>query len=278
MEQATRRPLLALATLTTAGALALSPITVTPHAPGISAARISTQAIQLTDAWTDLVGDTVVSVVTLGAMFLGADNNYPLPSPTIPFAPVVTQLVLNQFIYAAQLLTGNGGQIPGEISTHLTAVVDIAGSVLGAAGPLLGEYLKLPIAAAQAAIDYVATATNPLLALFEAPAVFLNLVLNNQYGLFGQVGPIGFPIIIRNILAKALYTTPPAITLPFKKAAASSTPKLAAATVKVVAPSGTAGSARSKPKAPSSAASTKRTTASAKANSNNAGQGHSKRG
>lgn len=277
-DTARRRPLIAAATLTTAGALALTPITVTPHAPSISPARISTQAVQLTDAWTDLFTDTVTSAVGLATSFLGKNNNLPLPSPTIFVAPIATQLVLNQFIYAAQLLTGKGGLIPGEISAHLTAVVDILGQVLGSAGPLLGEYLKVPFAAAQAAFDYVATATNPLIALVEAPAVFLNLALNNQYGLLGQVGPIGFPIIIRNVLATALYTTPPTIVLPFKKAA--STPKPAAtttATVKVAAPSGTAGSARSKPKAPSSAAN-KRKAASVKADNNSAGQGHSKRG
>jgi hypothetical protein len=283
MERAARRPLLTVAALTTAGALALAPITVTPpdlHAAGISPLRISTQEVQLTDAWSDLFTDTVSSVVALGAVFLGADSNYPLPSPTIPLAPVITQLVLNQFIYAAQLLTGNGGQIPGEISTHLTAVVNITGQVLGSALPLLGEYLKLPVAAAQAAIEYVTTATNPLLALFEAPAVFLNLVLNNQYGLLGQVGPIGFPIIVRNVLATALYTTPPAITLPFKKAAAAtSTPTSAAASKG--APSGTASSARSKPAVPlnSSRKTSAKTnkTPSAKAGANS-GRGHSARG
>ena len=56
MEYATRRPMLAAAALTTAGALALTPITVAPlesHAPSISPARISSQAVQLTDAWSD---------------------------------------------------------------------------------------------------------------------------------------------------------------------------------------------------------------------------------
>lgn len=285
MEQATRRPLLAIATLTAAGSLALAPITVTPDAlqsASISPLRISTQEVALTDAWSDLFTDTVPSVVALGAMFLGADSNFPLPSPTIPLAPVITQLVLNQFIYAAQLLTGDGGQIPGEISTHLTAVVNIFGSVVGSALPLLGEYLKLPFSAGQAAVDYVATATNPLLALFEAPAVFLNLVLNSQYGLLGQVGPIGFPIIVRNVLATALYTTPPAITLPFKKAAAATSPPASAA-ARTVAPSGMASSARSKPAAPVSGsrkASAKADKApSAKANTNGGvGKGHSNRG
>jgi len=286
MELTARRPLLAVATLTTAGALALAPITVAPHAPSVSPMRISTDAVQLTDAWSDLAGDTVVSVVTLGAMFLGADSSYPLPSPTIPFAPVITQLVLNQLIYAAQLFTGNGGQIPGEIATHVDAALTLAGEAIGAVPALLGEWLKLPFSAAQVAIEYVTTATNPLLALFQAPAVFLNLALNNQYGLFGQVGPIGFPIIIRNILAKALYTPPPTITLPFKKAA--STPKSAAAAIAApspAAPSGTASSARTKSAAPTtgsrkaSAKAAKAPTAKATNKSGaGTGQGHSKRG
>ena len=122
MEHATHRPMLALATLTTVGALALSPITVAPtdaHMPSFPPALISTDAVQLTNAWTDLVTVTSASLTQLRGMFLGTDTSYPLPNPTLPLAPVATQLVLNQLIYVAQLFTGQAGQIPGEIGDHL---------------------------------------------------------------------------------------------------------------------------------------------------------------
>ncbi|WP_319430966.1 hypothetical protein [Mycobacterium sp. RTGN5] len=260
MQRAARRPMLAVAAMTTAGALALAPISVAPpelHTPAISAARVSTQAVQLTDAWSDLANHTRMSVVGLTKMFLGTDNNYPLPSPTLPLAPVATQLVLNQVIYVAQLLTGKGGQIPGEIVTHLQGVGTIAVQVLSALPEVIGEGLKVPFVATQLALESIGAAPNPLAGLLFAPAIFLDVALNSPAGLLGQIGPIGFGLIVRNALAKAIYTTPPA-GLPFKKAAA--------------AKSATASSTRAKPKAPASS----RKAVSAKAS--NGGARHSKRG
>lgn len=55
-------------------------------------------------------------------------------------------------------------------------------------------------------------------------------------------GPIAVGFIIRNVLATALYTAPPAVVLPFKKpATATLTPPTVAAkpvTPKFAAPSG----------------------------------------
>lgn len=39
------------------------------YAPDMSAARLATQAVQLTDAWPELLGNTLASVVQLGAVF-----------------------------------------------------------------------------------------------------------------------------------------------------------------------------------------------------------------
>jgi len=287
MQTAVRRPMLALATLTTAGTLALTPITVTPNAPTISAARISTQAVQLTDAWSDLGAHTIDSVVELATTFLGVNNNYPLPPGSFPLAPVATQLVLNQIAYLAQLFNGQGGQIPGEISTHLTEVFTFAGQVLSATPDVIGEQLKTPFVALQQALATIGAAPNPLAGLLYAPAIFLDIALNSPAGLLGAVGPIGFSLIIRNVLTTVIYTPIPTITLPFKKPAAA-TPEAAATTAPApTAPSGTASSARSKSAAPvtgSRKASAKAGKApSAKASTKSGagagqGQGHSKRG
>ena len=278
MEFAARRPLLALATLTTAGAMALAPISVTPdlHALGTAPARISTEAVQLTDAWSDLVANTVGSVVQLGGLVIGIDGNVPLPNPTIFVAPVATQLVLNQLIYAVQLFTGQGAKIPTEIAAHLTNLGNVASGLISALPPAIVKQIQTPFFAAKDAIDSITTSTNLLLGLLEAPAVFLDGVLNSQYGLLGINGPIAIPVIVRNLLTAAIYTPPPTIVLPFKKASAAALRQTASltVTVKVVAPSGTASSARSKPKAP---ASSSRKAASAKTTNNSTGQGHTNR-
>jgi hypothetical protein len=282
-----RRRVLAVATLATAGALALAPIAVAPpelHAPSIAAARISTQAVQLTDAWSDLLNDTLGSVVQLGGLFIGANSTFPLPNPTIPLAPVATQLVLNQLIYLGQLFTGQGAQIPGEIATPLTNVFNLAKGLVGDLPPAIVQQIQTPFVAAKLAIDSITTSGNLLIGLLEAPAVFLNFALNSQYGLLGVTGPIAVPIIVRNLLAVAVDPPLPAwlsnILQPGKApsaAALRATPAAAATvTLKVAPPSHTAGSARSASNKPAAASSRK--AASAKANSNNAGQGHSKRG
>lgn len=270
--------MLTVAALTTAGALALSPITVTPpdlHAAGISPLRVSTQEVQLTDAWFDLLNDTLIGAYLLGQLAVGANPSYPLPNP-IFIAPILTQLVVvNPLTYAVQLLTGEGAKVPTEIITHLDNLVLVAKAIGKDVPPAIMKEIQAPFQALQLTFESITTSTNLLLALFEAPAVFLNEALNSQYGLIGYNGPIALGLIIRNAVAQQLFTAPPSV-LPFKKAssAAALRPNASAITA---APSGTASSARSKPKAPSSAASSKHATASAKA-TNSGGSGHSKRG
>jgi hypothetical protein len=267
MERAARRPLLAAAALTTAGALALSPITATPpemHALDLVPATVSTQAVRLTDAWSDLFNHTVQSATILGTIFVGSSTTFPLPNP-IFIAPIAAQLVINPLIYAVQLATGHGADIPGEIAEHLSKLSTFANLVFTEIPQIIVDQIQTPFIAAQETINFVNAATNKLTALLQAPALFLDYALNGQYGLIGYNGPIAVPIILRNLLATAISTPLPTVTLPFKKAAAAaSTPKPTAAAATVTDPADTASSARSKPKTPSSANS-KRKASSAKA-------------
>ncbi len=167
-----RRSVLTVAALTTAGALALTPVTVAPldaHSP----TRISDQTVALADAWSQLFTDTASSVTGLVTMTIGANNNYPLPSPTFPLAPVVTQLVLNEFAYAGLLLTGQGGQVPGWIGAHLTEVGKIAQLAVSAVPGVAFEQLKAPFFAAAQTLEFIANSANPLTALFQAPGRLL---------------------------------------------------------------------------------------------------------
>jgi hypothetical protein len=270
------RSMRAVATLTTVGALALAPVAAAPpalHTPGVAAARISTEAVQLTDVWSELLTDTVTSAVKLGEVFVGTSSAYPLMSPVF-VAPIAAQLVINPLIYAVQLFTGQRAQIPVEINNHLNNILTFGNAVLTDIPPAIVKQIQTPFQAAQLAVESVATATNKLIALLEAPAVFLNAALNSQYGLIGINGPIAVPFVVRNELANAIYTAPPAV-LPLKKAAAAvSIPKTAATAV--VPKSVTASSARSKTKPPSSAHSGRKS-ASAKADSKGSGA-RSKRG
>ena len=282
MEHAARRSALTVAAVTTVGALALSPITATPL-DGPVPVRVSTHAVVLTDAWSDLVSHTATSMIQLVTLGIGANNNYPLPSPTIPLAPVATQLVLNQLIYIADLFTGNAGQIPAWIGAHLTEVGKIAQLAVAAIPGVVFQQLQVPFYAGQQALTSIGASGNPITGLFEAPAVFLDFALNNQFGLLGFTGPIGISLIFRNLLAKALYTQPPTIVLPFKKPAGALTSKPDAAQAVTprasATPSGTAYSARSKPKKPSSSSSVAGSSHKAPAaKSGNAGVGRGKRG
>ncbi|WP_325096775.1 hypothetical protein [Mycolicibacterium vinylchloridicum] len=281
MELAASRPMRTVAALTTVGALALTPIAIAPpelHASTISATRVSTQAVQLTDAWYDLLNDTLLNVGVLGELFLGGNNTWPLPNPTIPLAPIATQLVLNPLIYTVQLLTGQGAKIPAEIATHLSQLADVITLVVTQVPPIIFEQIQAPFVAVAQALQSITTSGNLLLGLIEAPAVFLDYALNSQYGLLGGAGPVAISLVIRNLVAKAIETPLPVVVLPFKKAsgAASASKALTPKATAVTAPSGTASSARSKPKSPSSASASAKKPA-AKAGSARNGVGSSKR-
>ena len=275
MQHATRRPLVTIAGVTAVGALALSPVTVTPHTAPVPV-RVSSQVVQLTDAWSDLITHSAQNLVEIGAVFVGANNTFPLPDPTIFVAPIATQLVLNPLIYTVQLLTGQGGKIPNEMLTHLSQVAGVAELLVTQLPGIIVQQLQAPFIAATLALDSITSSTNLLVGLLQAPAVFLDAALNSQYGLIGGNGPIAVPVIVRNLFANALSTPLPTVVLPFKKAGgAEATPKAVPAT-SVAAPSGVAGSARAgSKKAP---ANSSRKAGAAKAGTGKPGQGHGKRG
>lgn len=273
----TRRSIRGAATLATAGALALMPIAVAPpglQTPDISPIHISAQAIQLTDAWSDLFTETATNVTELVKLFVGAESGVPLPNPTIFLAPVATQLVLNQLIYLGQVFSGQGSQIPGEISAHLTKVVDLFGQVGALLPDLITLQIRTPFVALQQALTSISTASNPLIGLLEAPAVFLNVALNTSFGLLGVEGPIGFPITVRNVLATSIDPPLPGwlshILQPGKvPGAAALTPKTTGTLKSTVG----ASSARSKPKSAHSSSHK----ASANASTSHGSVGHGKR-
>jgi hypothetical protein len=279
MDHATRRPLLTAATLATVGALALTPVAVSTHEvhlPSISPTIVSSQAVALADAWSDLLNQTANSLGTLASIYVG--QGVPLPDPTIVVAPILTQLVLNQLIYAGQLFSGQGAQIPGEIATHLNRVATVIGEVASELPPVIVSQVQTPIVAIQEALASISTATNPLIGLIEAPAVFLNIALNGDYGLLGSEGPIAVGIVIRNALATAIDPPLPAwlsnILQPKVPGAAALTPKTVA--LKVAGPARTASSARPASKAPKAPSSSRK--AAAKSSTKGGGAGHSKRG
>ncbi|TDO18609.1 hypothetical protein EV580_1796 [Mycobacterium sp. BK086] len=199
-----------------------------------------------------------------------------MPNPVF-IAPVIAQLVLNPVIYGIQLVTGHGADIPAEILDHINNLTNLVPALAADVIAGIGYQVQAPFLALELAINSVATATNKLVALLEAPAVFLDAALNSTYGLLGLYGPISLPILIRNALASAIAAPVPTIVLPFKKASGAAASKVSTPKA-VTAPSGTAGSARSKPKATPTAASKRKPAASTKSSDNNAGQGRSKRG
>lgn len=275
MEPVARRSMLAVASLTTVGSLALAPVTVAPPAlpvPTISATRVANHDVQLADAWSELLNNTLQRVDVLVPLFLGQDNAFPLPSPTIPLAPILTQLALNPVIYAVQLITGQGGKIPTEITTHISQVLGATQIVLTQLPPLIGPQIQAPFNAIKLALESIATSSNLLLGLIEAPAVLLDNALNSEYGLLGDKGPVAVSIIVRNLFANALATPLP--VLPFKKASgAAVTTRAPKATTAAAVPSGVAGSARTKDKAPSTKSAKKVGAAKAGTARNGVGRG-----
>ncbi len=180
MEHAARRKLLAITTVT-AGTLMLSPVIVTPHQTPVPI-RVASTSVQLTDAWSQLVNDTIISTYLLGQLAVGANKTYPLPNP-IFIAPVAAQLVINPLIYAVQLVTGQGAQIPPtEIIAHINNVAVVVTAIGKDVPPAVVKQIQTPFIAAKDAIDSITTSGNPLLGLLEAPAVFLNEALNSEYG------------------------------------------------------------------------------------------------
>ncbi|TDO18604.1 hypothetical protein EV580_1791 [Mycobacterium sp. BK086] len=279
MELTANRPMRTVAALTTVGALALTPLAIAPpdlRAPSVVATRISTESVQLTDAWSDLLTNTVENTVQLAGLFLGFDSGAPLPNPGFPLAPIVTQFALNQLVYLGALLTGQGAQIPTAIATHLSNLANLGQGLANDLPGIVIDQLRTPLGALSAAWQTVTNSSNLLIGLLEAPAVFLDVLLNSQYGLIGFNGPIAVPIFIRNRLATAIEIPLPNVVLPFKKASGAAATTVAPRAA-VTAPSGTAGSARTKPKASSSASASAKKAGATKEGSAHRGVARGKR-
>ena len=211
MEHPARRPMLALTTLTIAGALALTPISIAPpelHTPAISAARISTRAVQLSDAWSDLFTNT--------AHQCGQDrgdlrrDKQRLPADESDLYRAYRRATRDQPTYLRRAAVHRPGRPdPHRGRRSPLAVATIGNVIFGELPGAIVKQIQTPFQAAQLAIDSITTASNKLIALLEAPAVFLDATLNTTYGLMGINGPIAVPFLLRNLLANGLYTTPP---------------------------------------------------------------------
>jgi hypothetical protein len=211
----------ATAVAATTAALTLTAIGATPtrlHADHLTAPRLSTVPVVLTDAWSDLFAATPAHATQILTLALGTNSSFPLPPGSLPLAPVITQVVVNQLIYATQLVTGHGGQIPTEIKKHLTDINNLAEEVFGSLPDTLRQQIATPVTAIREAGKSIAASSNLAQGLWEAPAVFLNVALNSTYGVLGIYGPLGFPLIVRNLTTTALHTPAPVVVLPFAAA------------------------------------------------------------
>lgn len=165
----------------TATAIALSPLTI----PAVnqsalqhhSVQLVTIEAIQLTDAWSDLIASSTNSLQAL-VQFSGVG----LPAVSNPIAPIAEQVAINLLTYGGQLLSGQGGLIPGEIQSHVGKVGQVVQQLIAA----IPTYVQQVIANQSTAVALAVQAftANPLTGLIEAPAVFLNQEINGIGGLF----------------------------------------------------------------------------------------------
>ena len=138
---------------------------------------VTTEAIQLTDAWSDLIANSTSSLQAL-VQFSGVG----LPAVSNPIAPIAEQVAINLLTYGGQLLSGQGGLIPGEIQSHAGKVGQVVQQLITA----IPTYVQQVIANQSTAVALAVQAftANPLTGLIEAPAVFLNQEINGIGGLF----------------------------------------------------------------------------------------------
>lgn len=183
----------------TATAIALSPLTI----PAVnhsalqhhSMPLVTTQPVQLADTWSQLIGDTANSLRNFSTLTIGAG----LPAVSNPIAPIAEQVAINVLTYAGQVVTGQGGQIPGEIADHLTKVAAAVQQFVAAVPLWVQQFINnVPAAWNQALQNFAA---NPLAGLIEAPAVFLDQEINGIGGVFTL---LNVAVGTRNSIALAL--------------------------------------------------------------------------
>jgi hypothetical protein len=129
-----RRPMTAALALTTAAAIAFATTTAGPsvdEASHFTAPRVSVEAVQL--AAVPLALQQVWDIAT------GKDSTFPLPAGSNPVAPITEQVLRTVATYGTQLLTGQGGKIPGEISAQVQKLQ----SALSTVGNLLVDAVAI---------------------------------------------------------------------------------------------------------------------------------------
>ena len=192
---ASRQPLVPAAiTVMMAGAMVLTPTITTPAVQHLQSAShaISSRPVVLTDNWALLfqgIGQDVTALL--------AEANAGLPATSNPIAPIAEQAVINVATYAGQLITGQGGKIPGEVASHLTKVVAAVKAGATQFMTLLNQIPPFIQGELTSAWQYI-TAHNPLNALLEAPA-FLIATMWAIPAKFVEIS-----LMTRNAIAKAI--------------------------------------------------------------------------
>jgi hypothetical protein len=206
--QLVRRPFAAVISLIAAAAIALPTVTVLPaHAQvsGVAAPRVSTESIQLTAG----------AFEQIWAIATGADSDYPLPAGAHPIAPIAEQLGNSLLSYGRQLLTGQGGLIPAEISAQV-ARVQATGSPVNA---LLVDDVVIVGLSAFSAVFLTGIVVLSLPAssssLPSLPGIWLNglllPVLKWTYNAFAIRNAIATALQPTTALPVAVATTAPAV-------------------------------------------------------------------
>jgi hypothetical protein len=188
-----------------------------PQLPSVSAPRVSTQAVAL-------MADPN-PFEQIWAIATGADSHYPLPAGANPIAPITEQVVRSAVTYAQQLATGQGKQIPAEISAQ---AANLAKAIPAVQDLLIEDVAIIPIAVFSAAfltVALIASLPASASALAGLPGIWLNALVRPPL----QWVYNGFAI--RNTIAVALQ--PPSSQLqPPPAAAASAGPEPTTARVK----------------------------------------------
>lgn len=175
--------------------MALTPITAPPavrELPAKAAHAISDQAVALTDNWSQLF---ILTVSDLQGLWDVANTG--LPATSNPIAPIAEQAVINAATYAGQIVTGQGGKIPGEIVTHLNGVRSAVNASVGQLVTTIAEIGQLVVVQLAATWQYIRT-HNPVQALFEAPASLLYIPVAMGTALTADA------LLTRNAIAKAI--------------------------------------------------------------------------
>lgn len=173
----------------------LAPITALPapqlrHQP--TRHNISSQAVALADNWSNFFDGARIEL-----QLLELSANAGLPAVSNPVAPIAEQALINVATYVGQLVTGQGGKIPGEIAAHIGNLVTGIKSVAGLTLLAAGAAALAVVTSVGATLNFIQT-HNPLESLIEAPAYLASLALTVTAEF------IGVTLQVRNGIARAI--------------------------------------------------------------------------